>query len=254
MDSNQINNLFKKVAPVRIFEQAAGQIKLAINAGYFKPGHKLPTEQELSQQFNIGRSSIREALRVLEVEGVIELRRGQGVFVMSSLPKKRDLADVSQWLQQRQETLEQVLQVRESIEGLAAALAASRSSQQGIEKIRAALQEQERQIDNLSRNNDDEDYDTLSQLDAEFHLAISSFSGNDIVHEIVTHIVPPFNESNKAVLYYSKRMHQMLEEHLKILHAIEAQDPVLAEQTIREHISNVRKIILTLAERSPLGY
>ena len=253
MDSKQSNNQFKKVAPVRIFEQAAGQIKLAIKEGHFKPGQKLPTEQELSQQLNVGRSSIRETLRVLEAEGVIEIRRSQGAFVTSSIPGKRDLRDVSQWLQQRQETLEQVLQVRESIEGLSAALAAGRSPQQGLEQIRAVLQEQERQIEILS-GNDDEDYDTLSQLDAEFHLAISSASGNDIVHEIVTHIVPAFNESNKAVLYYSKRMRRMLEEHLSILHAIEAQDPLLAEQTIREHLSRVRKIILTLAERSPLGY
>ncbi len=237
-----VTSPFRQVSRVRVFEQAVEQIKGLIASGYFSSGQKLPTEQELCDQFNVSRSTIREALRVLEAEGLLEIRRGLGAYIAPPREKLNKLDDLSRWLHQREETLEQVLEVRESIEGLAAGLAAARASVEDIRKIRSLVDQQISALDALEGNPDD-DLELLTRLDMQFHLLISSACGNDIVSEIVQHIVPAFTETNKAVLYVSKRMQRMIQEHQAILHAIETRDPAEAEKTIRQHLLGVRMVI-----------
>ncbi len=227
-----------KVAPVRIFEQAVGQLRELISSGGITPGEKLPTEQDLGRQFNVSRSSVREALRVLEAEGLVEVKRGLGTFVSPRSSARSTPKDLVLWLEQRGETLEQVLQVREAIEGLTAALAAARASQKQMEEIRSILEEQQRIIEQQSPDGD-ECVDELSRLDLAFHLAIANASGNDIANEIISHIIPAFQGSNRAVLYLCKRAKKMEIEHNEVLIALEARDPAAAETAMRNHISRV---------------
>lgn len=240
-------NAFKlqKVVPVRIFEQAVEQIRELIVNGDISPGQKLPTEQELCRQLNTSRSSVREALRVLEAEGLIEVKRGSGAFVSDPPKIKQSRNEIMQWLSAHEQTLEQVLEVRESIEGLTAALAAQRATETTLTEIRAILDEQKRLIQQISESQD-ENYDALANLDAAFHLAISSASGNDIANEIVSQIVPAFTQSNKVVLYVSQRMHKTEMEHLAIYQALVSKDPASAEKAMREHIGRVRKEIIDI--------
>ena len=229
----------QKVAQVRIFEQAVEQIRHQILNGFLSPGQKLPTEHELSKQLNVGRSSVREALRVLESEGLVDVRRGSGIFVAEQPAQKQPGEYSVHWLQQREEALEQVLEVRESIESLAAGLAAVRASNEAISKLSEIIEIQSSQIEAM-RASGEIDYDILSQLDAAFHLAISAASGNDLANEIITRLVPAFNESNKAILYISRRMLDMEREHRSILQALERRDPTAAAQAIHDHIASVR--------------
>ena len=234
---------FKQVSRVRVFEQAAEQIEALVASGYFSSGQKLPTEQELCDQFHVSRSTIREALRVLEAGGIVEIRRGLGAYIAPPQDKIRKLEDLAVWLHQREETFEQVLEVREFIEGLAAALAATRAQDEEINKIHLLVDEQVRELAAL-KNSPKSDLDRLARLDMEFHLLISTACGNDIVSEIIQHIVPAFTETNKAVLYVSQRMERMIQEHQAILHAIESRNPAEAERTIRQHLIGVRMDIL----------
>jgi GntR family transcriptional repressor for pyruvate dehydrogenase complex len=228
----------QKVEPVRIFEQAVEQIRKLIADGVFAPGDRLATEQELSRQLQVSRSSVREALRVLEAEGLIEVRRGAGAYVSAQQPLASPRGEAARWLEQRGETIEQLLQVRESVEGLTAALVTSRHTDELLAELKAIVAEQAA----LSQQNQSpEVINGMAILDARFHLAISSASGNDIAHEIVTHILPSFQESNKAILYVgTERMCQLVEEHQRVVAAIEADDPVQAEQAMRSHIKRVR--------------
>jgi DNA-binding GntR family transcriptional regulator len=144
------------------------------------------------------------------------------------------------FLEQREETLEQVLEVRESIEGLAASLVARTASGEALSEIRGIVEEQAALLD----ANGDPDIDALARLDALFHLAVSGASGNDIAHEIISHLIPAFNESNKAVLYLGRRAQKMESEHHDILVALEAHDTTAAAEAMRVHIQQVKKEIL----------
>ena len=132
--------LFRKLAPVRIFEQVVNQIRDMILNGVFHPGDKLPSEQELERQFSVSRSSIREALRVLEYDGFVEVRRGSGTFVADYAERRNGRIEVARWLEKREDTLQEVLQVREYLEGLNASLAASKADKEKIAKAEAETQ------------------------------------------------------------------------------------------------------------------
>jgi len=72
---------FRQARPVRLFEQAVDQIKKLIISGHLRPGDKLPSENELSHLLNVSRSSVREALRALESNGLIQVKSGAGAYV-----------------------------------------------------------------------------------------------------------------------------------------------------------------------------
>ena len=246
MDSSSVTSQkLQKLAPIRIFEQAVEQIRDLISKGALTVGEKLPTEQELSKQLGVSRSSVREALRVLEAEGSIEIRRGSGAFISTRPGLRYQRGEIVHWLEQREETLEQVLEVRESMEALTASLAARVASPQALEVIRSIV---DKQVSLSLRLNGTGDLgiDALAGLDALFHLAVSGASGNDIAHEIISHIIPAFNESNKAVLYLGRRAKKMESEHYQILAALEAHDAVAAAEAMRTHIQQVKKEILDI--------
>jgi GntR family transcriptional repressor for pyruvate dehydrogenase complex len=246
--SDSSENKIQKIEPIRIFDQAIDQIRNSILEGTLAPGEKLPTEHEMSRQLNIGRSSVREALRVLEAEGLIEVKRGLGTFVTTKrINKETELQELVSWLEKREETIEQVLQVREFVEGLTSSLAATRATDNTLTEIRSIVEKLSKKINELKSSGDEcikECLDELALLDASFHLAISEASENDIAIEIITHIIPAFNESNKAILYISKKLEIMDVEHRKILSALEARDPIEAEKAVRAHIRRVRSEIV----------
>ncbi len=235
----------RKVTPLRIFEQAVEQIRDLIVVGDLKLGQKLPTEQQLSKQLNVSRSSVREALRVLEAEGLVEVRQGSGTYVANEPGIGRTQHEAAHWLEQREEMLEQVLQVRECVEGLAAALAAERAPDSVLAAIHDILARQTRQVGEMVESHQ-QAYDILAQLDVAFHLAIGSAGGNDIANEIISRILPSFNQTNKAILYASGRMTRMLKEHAAILTAMDAHDAPAAEQAMRHHLARVRAEIIDL--------
>lgn len=241
MDSNSgTTTKLQRLAPVRIFEQAVEQIRNLISSGDLEVGQKLPTEQELSRQLGVSRSSVREALRVLEAEGSVEIRHGSGTYISSRRVQSDQQGELLSWLSQREETLEQVMEVRESIEPLAASLAAVRASQESLNEIRAIVAEQVR----LSRQSGESDLDDLAHLDEMFHLAVSAASGNDIAHEIISHLIPAFNASNRAVMNLSHRAQKMESEHLKILSALDVRDAVAAGEAMQIHLQQVKQQII----------
>lgn len=236
----------QKLSPVRIFEQAVEQIHDLISTGALTAGQRLPPEQELSHQLGVSRSSVREALRVLESEGTIEIRRGSGAFISTRPATITQRGELRNFLEQREETLEQVLEVRESIEALAASLVASTASSEKLLEIHVIVEEQDALLDKWLEADSELDIDALARLDALFHLAVSGASGNDIVNEIINHLIPAFNESNKAVLYLGRRAKNMESEHHQILAALENRDASAAAEAMRVHIQQVKKAILDI--------
>ncbi len=90
----------------------------------------------------------------------------------------------------------------------------------------------------------------LVELDVQFHTAISSASQNDLAHEIVSHIVPAFAEANRAILWVGNGIPDAIEEHGKVVQAIENQEPDAAERFIREHIQRVQDEICKYMEEA----
>ncbi len=225
------------VPRIRIFEQAVEQLKKAILEGHYQPGEKLPTEKELCESLGVSRSTIREAMRVLETEGfIIRARRGTGAYVAHRPQVLAIRGDVLRWLSQREESMGQIMQVRESIEWLTASLAARNPLDELIAKLEHLV---DQQYSELKSSHGGPNIDKLAELDVEFHIAISEACGNDLAHEIVSHIVPAFSRANRAVLWAGEKVEPSIREHEAILKAIKDGDPDAAEAAMRVHIDRV---------------
>jgi GntR family transcriptional repressor for pyruvate dehydrogenase complex len=238
-----IEKKLKSLTPVRIFEQVVEQICDLILTGVFSPGEKLPSEQELEQQLNVSRSSIREALRILEFEGLVEVRRGSGSFISDYPSLYNGRIEVAKWLKSRGDTLCEFLQIREYIEGLSCALAAQKANK----AINDELLEIHNKLIKVIHSNEgitNNHEDNLAALDTQFHLAIGRACGNSLVNELITFVVPAFQHGNKAIIYMGSPLSLMEADHKKILMAIESGDSVEAERAKRNHIIRVRKEVL----------
>jgi len=225
-----------KVTRVRVFEGAVHQIRDAIMKGEFRSGERLPTEAELSSLFDVGRSTVREAIRVLEAEGLIEVRRGAGMFVRERSFLGATRGEILGWLSQQEDSVLQIMDVRIGIEWLTASLAAAQCGDELTQALRDIIAAQWE----AANDPDGPDVETLAALDVQFHTTISEASGNAVAHEIVSHILPAFAEANQAMLWVGKNIPDSIREHEAILAGIEAQNVSGAEKAMRAQLERVK--------------
>lgn len=166
---------FRSVQPVRSFDDIVSQIETAIDAGTFPAGERLPSERELMKLFGASRSTVREALRLLEGRDLVQIRRGTkgGVFVTE--PDVRGVASALESLVRfRSAGVRELAEFRPDFEAENARLAALRSTPQDREKV-VALAGRYRALSDAGAP-----WRDLVELDLEFHQLIASLSCNEI--------------------------------------------------------------------------
>lgn len=242
MSESDLN--LRQIQPVRLFEQVVRQLQALIVEGKLQPGDRLPSEARLSERHGVSRSVVREALRALESKGMIAVRSGAGAFVASPHASFRATSEAIEWLATQRESLRQLLQVRESVEGLTASLAAAVLPEHVLAELQDIVRRQ-RELAGLESN-----LEQQVELDVRFHTLIAAVSGNTIAEEIIGRIVPAFCDSNRAVLYLKANINQTLREHQAIVEALASGDPASAEQAMRAHVARVRGEIESLQRPS----
>jgi GntR family transcriptional regulator, transcriptional repressor for pyruvate dehydrogenase complex len=231
-----IKDRLKGVKRGRVLDQAVEQLRVVIENGEINVGEQLPSVEELCEIMSMSRSSIREALRILETEGLIEIRRGTGTFVKPRDNWYPSRSSVVQLIKERGASLIQLLQIRQSIEGMVAGLAAQLATPELIAELTGLVE----QLDEIAKQDAYVvDLDVVASLNTSFHFAISRASGNELAHEIIVHVLPVFTESNKAILFASKTLSTQVSEHTALLEAIKAGDSPGAENLMRSHIARV---------------
>lgn len=218
------------VSSQRLYRQIADQVAELVRRGEFKPGDRLPSERELSQQFNVSRASVREALIALEIDGLVDVRVGLGVFVNAA-----PVAANSQTAALAEPGPFEVLSARYLVEGETAALAARDGSAKDHARIREtlSLMADEVKASGVGLN-----------ADALFHLRIAEASGNSaLVH--VVHQLWNFRYSamfRKLDEHFDspQRHAEAIEEHRRLVVAIEQRDAEGARAAMVKHLDTVR--------------
>lgn len=197
-----------------------------------RPGDPLPTERELTATFKVGRSSVREGLRMLESKGVIE-SVGNGSFVVSELrsPLNRSFALL---LSLDEANLSELYELRRMLEGEAAALAAVRRSDEDLAAMALA-------IDDMAKGLDDRD--TYAAADVRFHVAISAATGNRMALHAMHAIRELLERALEQVYGIPGSAARSLEQHRQILAAIEAGGARDARMRMRAHLARVEREI-----------
>jgi GntR family transcriptional repressor for pyruvate dehydrogenase complex len=223
--------LLEPVRRSRVYEHIVEQIQGLIADGTLKAGDQLPPERLLAETFKVSRTSVREALRALELSGFIEGRQGGGTFVRT--PSTDDLIQplASALLAGKRELVD-VLEVREMIEPAIARKAAQRASSEQLAELQAIV---ERQAAKVARG------ESYPQEDAEFHYTIAVAANNPIVLRLLNVVMDLLHESRASYLQGADRPVRSLEGHRKILDAIRRRDGEGAYRATLEHIGQVRE-------------
>jgi DNA-binding GntR family transcriptional regulator len=199
------------------------QLITRIKRGFYAPGQRL-IEAELMTDFAIGRSKVRETLKILVGEGYLSFEKNRGACVRRFT---------------RQEAVDRA-RVREMLEGLAARQVAER-------RLDKTARQQLRQLQKaLDKGAKDRDFNTYSALNEEFHDFILLHSGNAYAADMLKRLSVPLFRQQFIGLFTIEGLFTRNEDHRRITQAILDEDPDAAERAMREHVGNGIRAMLTL--------
>jgi GntR family transcriptional regulator, transcriptional repressor for pyruvate dehydrogenase complex len=221
-----------------VAEKTVNRITEMIRTGNYAPGDRLPSERKLAEQLKVGRTSVREAIRQLEVVGLVESRLGLGTFVKDPSNEVLQSTFISHVLPD-QETIQKLFDLREIIEVEAAARAAQRADEYQIAHMRHWLQMVETYI---ARN----DAHGITMADVEFHRHIIIATDNDILVNLMDSIVDLLRDMRDASSNIAAHLPEIVTGHRRILEAIAAGDSEAARQAMKDHLATIRKRVKEL--------
>lgn len=217
-----------------VTELVAQRLVAQLSNGALRPGDKLPPERELARQLNVGRTTVREALKLLTLSGLLEAKRGDGTYVRREFTSF--LSQQIEWpVLLSVNEVEMIFDVREALEVKAARLAAKRATPEEIEKISVFRQLLEIKGRDIERETD---------LDLEFHHAIAGASHNALLSSLMLSLQNILRQYIALSNQMTDRLETTIAEHQAIYDAIAARDPDAAERAMIEHLTISKTWIL----------
>jgi GntR family transcriptional regulator, transcriptional repressor for pyruvate dehydrogenase complex len=224
---------FEVVRRSKVYEEVAKQLERLI-LEKLNVGDKLPSERELAEMLQVSRSSIRDAIRSLELMGLVEPRQGAGTIVLARSAES-PAGPFANALKRRQERVGELLDFRKMIEPPLASRAATHASLEEIAEMEEILQRQEVKL-------------SLGEIpvaeDAEFHYSIALASGNSVVLKVIDILMDLLRDTRERSLQVPGRQEKSLAGHRRILSAIKQRDAEAAKSAMRRHIEDVEEIVL----------
>jgi GntR family transcriptional repressor for pyruvate dehydrogenase complex len=211
--------------PRPLYERVVQRLEELIRTEDLRPGDRLMTERELAQKLGVSRTSIRQALTALRVRGVVEVRHGDGIYLVR---ESSDLVDtLAQGLIESHAHLPAINEVREAVEPRAARLAARRRTSEDVVAMRDALDRMRTEI---------ADGQAGMAGDAGFHHALIAAAHNEVLSAVYEQLGPGVEQSSQASLVRPGRPERSLRDHERVLDAIVAADEEGAELAMRLHV------------------
>jgi len=208
-----------------------------VAAGKFAVGARLPSEAELAELFGVGRSTVREAMRILEYEGVVKVRQGVGAFLVASPDKINArhhdfFADID---------LVELVEARYLLEGFVAEVAAAVADREAQKELREAVQRMERDFDNL---------DAFYEADVLFHEALARATGNRVLYKVMSAIADSLREERERMIKTLVKVRERaLRTAKEILAAVRERDRDRARAAMQEHLEDVRDALVCPRKR-----
>jgi GntR family transcriptional regulator, transcriptional repressor for pyruvate dehydrogenase complex len=218
----------------RLSEEVMVRLADLIRKGSLKPGDRLPAERGLAEQMKVSRATLREALRVMQLRGLVVSRQGAGNYIASG--PAEDLALALDHL-----ALQDIFELRLLIEPSVAALAAQRASTNDISNLEAILLKQE---DQVAHNK------SMADSDAAFHSTLAGSTHNRALVEIGATLMRVSAPSRNKYLQTSQRARSSINSHRAILEAVKARDGVRARNVMNEHIHSIDRALFGLPRES----
>ncbi len=220
----------------KTYESIIDSIKHDIITGKLSSGDKLPPERDLAKQFGVGRTSIREALRTLEILGVIESIQGSGNFITGNFTKSMTESMSMMFLLQQFNAL-QVSELREALEIKAAMLAVENITDQQVKRLEEIVNE-------MAKTEDEE---KNVALDIELHYTIATASHNNIIIQILNILEELINiyikDRRKEILSNRNNVTRLQNIHEKIVYSLKTRDSQATYEAVLQHFQIIAEYI-----------
>jgi GntR family transcriptional regulator, transcriptional repressor for pyruvate dehydrogenase complex len=218
-----------------LIESVTEQLLTLIREGHLKPGDSLPSERELMERLQVGRSSVREALRSLATMRVIEIRPGKGAFVRTPVTEDLVPSEALALLIKREDMIE-ILEAREVLEIELAAMAAERATPDDLSDVEAILDEMDHSLLDVEKS---------LALNARFHLAIAEAAHNQVLLKMLQSVRDFFQDRLREFSEGGDRMQHSSADHRHIYECMRLGDRACAAGAMRQHLKAVREQIET---------
>jgi len=214
---------------VRLSDQVIDAIKEMISKEKFKVGDKFYSENQLVKKLNVSRSSIREAVRMLEVTGFVNVKHGKGIFIADTHGESFEA--FREWMKNNETALLEHFEVRLMIDPKAAACAAENAEEFEIDAMEEVLKDfiEHSKIQNMTG---------LIKTDEEFHKILAKSTKNRTLYMLMKTMAESLSEGWITSLNIPGRIEKTIIEHGNIIKAIKSGNSKEAERVMRKHIKN----------------
>lgn len=231
MNSQPGVSALSPVTRMPLYERLVEQLRAYIVEAGLSVGERLPPERELAERLGVSRASVRQAIVALEVQGIVEVRHGEGAFLRRANPDAIPMTE----LMELKRRLPDILDAREAIEVKLAALAAQRRDSDDIAACSAALAKMEKEIVDGE----------LGEIgDREFHQSVVRAARSQLLARMYDVLVEDIATSRHESLSQVDRPRASLDQHRQIFDAIKDGDAAAAAEAMREHLKTVGAVKL----------
>lgn len=222
--------MFRPVSAGRVSAEIVEQIKSAIRAGQLGPGDRLPPERELTDLFGVSRVTVRDALRVLEATGLVEIRVGAGGGAFVTAPDGEEIGEgISNMLLMRSVSPEDVTETRLILEVGMLPLICERATEEDLARLDEICDRAEASLTGS------DDYDVA--LSAEFHQELARAAHNGVIRLLIEPLHHPLESSLRRAKQRAPEMgKEGTVEHRKLVAAIRDGDAERAQDIMRQHL------------------
>lgn len=204
---------------------AADRLRTMIVEQNMQPGDRFPSESELTSLFGVGRSTVREAIKLLIADNVVEIRRGNGTFIANRPGVGRDPLGLH--FADQNKLLQNLLETRLILEPPLARLAALRATSRDIGMLAEVLEQMHTTLDPKEMH---------AELDIKFHSAVAQCTQNEVLHRFLPIVCESIREGYYETVTIEGSHQRALVCHQRIFEAIKNHDPDLAQQATEQHI------------------
>ncbi|WP_132743900.1 FadR/GntR family transcriptional regulator [Scopulibacillus darangshiensis] len=230
---------YKQIKSKKIYEVVADELVQMIKKGTLKPGDKLDSVQQLAENFQVGRSAVREALSALRAMGLVEMKQGEGTYIKEYDPGALSQS-ISTAVLMNQGDVKDLLEIRKILEVGAAGSASASWQEKDLDIIEEALSEMKMASG---------DQELGEKADLTFHMGIANASHNKLLVHLMNSVSETMAETMKEtrrIWIYSKETtsERLYQEHKSIFEAIERRDATKAQHLMLAHLVEVEKVLM----------
>lgn len=216
----------------QVWSATVDHLRTMIDSGRLPAGSRLPAERALCEQLGISRGSLRQALRVLDSIGYVQVRPGSGTYVRETL----DEQPLRGWFSEHEQLVEKLFDLRTTVEPTLAERLALDHTPQVLERLAGTVEE-------MDRAAADGDMLRVIAADAEFHRVIAENAGNDDVTDLLRSVLSLVGEERRAALRLPGQIRKAVDEHRAILEAIRGSDAAAAREITLRHLLDAKTYV-----------